>query len=59
MNNIAEKVSHYKEGGYLCWLDTLIPQWRKADGWNYNGNIGIAQSTNHKVRGLTILQRKR
>ena len=46
-----------KEGGILAWLDTLIPQWANKDGWKYKGNIGIAQSTNHKVRGLTILEK--
>lgn len=46
-----------KSGGFLLWLDTIIPQWRKVDGWLYRGNIGIAMSTNHKARALTILQK--
>jgi len=43
-------------GGYLVWLDTLVPQWLNADGWKYKGNIGIQQSTNHKTRAVTILR---
>lgn len=43
--------------GYFCWLDTLVPQWKKQDGWEYKGNIGIIQSTNHRVRTLTILRK--
>ncbi len=46
-----------KPNGYLCWLDTMVPQWRKQDGWLYRGDIGIIQSTNHRVRALTILQK--
>ena len=43
--------------GFLVWMDTLIPQWTKGDGWIYKGSIGIAQSTNHRVRALTILRK--
>jgi len=46
-----------KEGGYLVWLDTMMPQWSKKDGWAYKGSIGLCQSTNHKVRGITILKK--
>ena len=46
-----------KPGGYLAWLDTLIPQWSKTD-WEYKGLIGVAQSTNHRMRGLLILRAK-
>ncbi len=44
-------------GGYLCWLDTIMPMWAKRDGWALKGTIGICQSTNHKVRVVTILQK--
>ncbi len=54
---IRECISILKDGGFLVWLDTIIPQWRNLDGWRYRGNIGIAQSTNHVVRGVTILQK--
>jgi len=46
-----------KNGGYLIWLDTIIPQWAKKDGWGLRGLIGLGQSTNHQVRVITILQR--
>ncbi len=45
-----------RDKGFLVWLDTVIPQWKKADGWKYRGNIGVAMSTNHAIRGITILQ---
>ena len=45
-----------KTGGFLIWLDTIMPQWRKKDGWIYKGSIGLCQSTNHRIRGITILQ---
>jgi hypothetical protein len=44
-------------GGYLVWLDTIIPIWAKADGWKLRGTIGMVQSTNHKCRVITILER--
>lgn len=46
-----------KPGGYLVWLDTIIPMWAKKDGWRLAGTIGIVQSTNHQVRVVTILER--
>jgi len=45
-----------KPGGYAIWLDTIIPQWAKRDGWTLRGLIGCGQSTNHQVRVITILQ---
>jgi len=46
-----------KDGGFLVWLDTIIPQWRKEDGWRLKGLIGLGQSTNHRTRVITILQK--
>ena len=46
-----------KDGGFLIWLDTIIPQWRKKDGWKLRGLIGLGQSTNHRTRVITILQK--
>ncbi len=46
-----------KDGGFLVWLDTMIPVWRNKDGWKYRGNIGVGVSTNHVVRAITILQK--
>lgn len=48
-----------KPGGYLVWLDTIIPIWSKADGWVLRGTIGLVQSTNHKARVITILEKNR
>lgn len=48
-----------RPGGYLVWLDTIQPIWAKVDGWKLRGTIGLNQSTNHKVRMLTILEKRR
>ena len=53
--NLTSKI--IKNKGYLIWLDTIVPQWRKADGWNLKGLLGVCQSTNHSVRFATILQK--
>jgi len=47
-----------KPGGFLVWLDTYMPQWRKVDNWIYRGNIGLAQSTNHAYRGILFLEKR-
>jgi hypothetical protein len=44
-------------GGFLVWLDTIMPIWAKADGWKLRGTIGLLQSTNHKVRVISILEK--
>ncbi len=54
---IKECAKIIKVGGYLVWLDTIMPIWAKADGWKLRGTIGLLQSTNHKVRVITILQK--
>jgi hypothetical protein len=46
-------------GGHLVWLDTIQPIWSKADGWKLVGVIGLLQSTNHKVRVISIFERVR
>ena len=46
-----------KPGGHLCWLDTMQPMWAKKDGWRLAGTIGLNQSTNHRVRMVTILEK--
>ena len=45
------------KGGHLVWIDTVIPMWAKADGWKLRGTIGMVQSTNHKCRVITILEK--
>jgi hypothetical protein len=54
---IRECAKVLKVGGHLVWLDTIIPIWAKADGWKLRGTIGIAQSTNHLARVITILEK--
>jgi hypothetical protein len=46
-----------KIGGFLVWLDTMWPIYRK-DQWEYCGAIELRRSTNHRIRGVTIWQRK-
>lgn len=45
------------KGGHIVWIDTIIPMWAKADGWKLRGTIGMVQSTNHKCRVITILEK--
>lgn len=46
-----------KPGGHLVWLDTTWPMHRKAD-WHYYGAIEIRRSTNHRIRGVSLFERK-
>jgi len=52
------KDCHYitKKGGFLVWLDTRFPSFSKKQ-WNVIGTIGLIQSTNHRVRMVTIFQK--
>ena len=43
-------------GGYLVWLDTRVPMWRKKE-WKMVGTIGIVRSSNHRVRMVFIFKR--
>ena len=54
---LSECAKILRPGGYLVWLDTIMPQWRKKDGWIYRGNIGLAQSTNHVYRAVLFLEK--
>jgi hypothetical protein len=53
---VHECAAVLKDGGYLVWLDTVMPMWAKADGWRLAGTIGMCQSTNHQTRLVTILE---
>jgi hypothetical protein len=44
-------------GGYLAWLDQCWPMHAKRD-WLTVGRIAITRSTNHRLRDLTIFQRR-
>lgn len=56
---IKECIKVLKPGGYLVWLDSMIPMWAKADGWKWIGVIAVVQSTQHQIRAATILQKVR
>jgi len=43
-------------GGFLVWLDQVLPMYRKAE-MQLVGTIGIIRSTNHRVRCLFIWQK--
>ena len=42
--------------GFLVWLDVIFPQFSKMN-WELLGVIGLAQSTNHRTRQITIFQK--
>jgi hypothetical protein len=45
-----------KPGGFLVWLDTVFPMYRKAE-LKLIGTIGLIRSTNHRTRTVFIFQR--
>lgn len=44
-------------GGQLVWLDTTWPMYRK-DLWHYYGAIELRRSTNQRLRGVSLFERK-
>jgi hypothetical protein len=44
-------------GGFVVWLDTTRPMYRKVE-WHECGFVGLARSTNHRVRGVWFYQRR-
>jgi hypothetical protein len=44
-------------GGYLVWLDTVLPMYRKIE-FKLVGTIGLIRSTNHRIRGVFIFQKQ-
>lgn len=46
-----------KPGGFLVWLDTILPPFSKRD-WQLFGIIGLVQSTNHRTRAISIFQKE-
>ena len=44
-------------GGHLVWLDTTWPMHR-SDEWNYYGSILLVRCTNHRVRAISLFERK-
>lgn len=45
-----------KPGGYLVWLDEVLPMYRK-DEFKRIGEIMITRSTNHRVRAVFIFEK--
>lgn len=43
-------------GGYLVWLDTMLPMFRKTE-LHWCGSFGIVVSTNHRFRVCSIFKR--
>lgn len=43
-------------GGYLVWLDCVLPMYRK-DEFKYVGTIGLIRSTNHRFRIVSIFKK--
>jgi len=44
-------------GGYLIWLDTTLPLYRKAE-WHHWGMICVQRSTNHRTRLCSLFTRR-
>lgn len=53
---LKECVSILKVGGFIVWLDQVLPMFRK-DELQMIGVIGMVKSTNHRFRVITIFQR--
>lgn len=53
---VAEAARITKPGGFMVWLDTKLPMWRK-DTWHWCGSILVVRSSNHDFRGATIFER--
>ena len=45
-----------QEGGFLLWLDQVVPMYRK-DKWTVRGYITVIRSTNQRIRVVTIFQK--
>ncbi len=54
---IRECAKIVRPGGFVAWLDQVWPMYRK-DEWHLRGMIGVVRSTNHRVRVVTILERR-
>jgi hypothetical protein len=54
---IHEVYKVLKKDGYLVWLDTVLPMYRKIE-FQLVGTIGLIRSTNHRIRGVFIFQKQ-
>jgi len=46
-----------KPGGYIVWLDQVLPMYRKEE-FALAGSIGFVRSTNHRFRVVTIFRKQ-
>jgi len=53
---IKECVKITKPNGFICWLDQVLPMFRK-DELELVGMIGISGSTNHRFRMVSIFRK--
>jgi len=53
---VKECYKMLRKGGILVWLDMVKPMYRK-DELNHIGSIGLARSTNHRVRTVFIYEK--
>lgn len=53
---ISEAVKILKPGGYIVWLDQVLPMYRKVD-IELVGTIGVIRSTNHRFRVVSIFRK--
>jgi len=53
---LRECVPILKRGGFIVWLDQVLPMFRKKE-IQMIGVIGMVKSTNHRFRVVTIFQR--
>lgn len=53
---LAECSKVIEPGGYLVWLDQVLPMFRKIE-FEMCGVIGMVKSTNHRFRVVTIFRR--
>ena len=53
---ISECVRVLEPGGFIVWLDQVLPMFRKSD-LEMCGVIGMVKSTNHRFRVVTIFRK--
>jgi len=53
---MVESAYVLEKGGYLVWLDTVLPMFRK-ELFHLCGLIGVVRSTNHKFRVVSIFKK--
>ncbi len=54
---MKECASVLETGGFLVWLDQVLPMFSNRD-WHLCGVIGIVRSTNHRFRVASFFRRE-